>query len=254
MRRRTQSPGSRSRSPTQHPALTSMYVPNRSIRNFNQNNTSINSHMPITSMYIRRQVVQEPQIEPKKQIIDFKEEVKHVDFLNNYKITKDKISEGQELFDAVICILCKYMSIDACSTACCDKVVCKNCINSWLELNNSCPECKAPNCKTSPQTKFMARVFNSFKLRCAFEDCNQNSLTYLNFTDHEKYCLSNPDRLITCEKCKLDYPKSSISIHDCASELVKIYNKLLEENKIIKASQEKERNDPISKHVRQSLK
>jgi hypothetical protein len=243
---------SRSRSPEADPGLLSMYRPHRNIQLVaNRNNIPSN----LNSIYDnRRFLVEEQNSQPIKQINDSKEEVKQVQFTNKYKITKEHLSEGAELFDAVVCILCKYMSIDACSTGCCDKIVCKSCINSWLGVNNSCAECKAPNCKISPQTKFMARVFKAFKLKCRFEGCTDKSLNYMSYTEHEKFCLNNPDRLISCEKCKLDFPKSGFNTHDCVSELVKIYQILMEENKKIKVYQEKQQKDPISKHVRLSLK
>ncbi len=201
-----------------------------------------------------------PPTLPSKQHIPVPEQApvdtieKPVMLNNPYKISISSLSEGTEIFDAVMCVLCKFMSVDACYTCCCDKIVCKLCIASWLEVNNFCPQCKLPSCKYEPQTKFMQKVFNSFKIKCHYEGCSEKNLTYSNFTDHEKYCSSNPNRLITCGKCKIDVPKNLMDQHDCIAELAKIYQSLEKETQQIKLNIEKENNDPLTKYIKHSLK
>ena len=98
--------------------------------------------------------------------------------------------------------------------------------------------CNTENFSTCIPNKLVKRIFDNIKYFCIFKDkgCNKNDLSFSQISEHEKYCLHNPERLIVCETCEEIYKYDQN--HNCVDYLKEI-NKNLKE-KILKLEKDNE--------------
>lgn len=145
----------------------------------------------------------------------------------------ERISVGEHLFETVKCGLCYCVPGAPLILKCCENILCQMCNDSWkLKNHNNCPICRQANYNCSPPNRFEKNVFNSIKYFCSFKNngCTEKNLDIEHIIPHEKKCEKNPNRIMDCDKCHLEYNPNNK--HDCVESLlgkVKTLNEKLHE-------------------------
>ena len=90
--------------------------------------------------------------------------------------------------------------IEDISTLPCEHYFCTDCIISWINEEETCPECseEAKLEDISGPTLFMKKAFSGFKIKCSVDDCEE-VVEYENIKNHETECLAKET---VCEYCK----------------------------------------------------
>ena len=108
------------------------------------------------------------------------------------------------------CFICEHL-IEDISILPCDHYFCKNCIVSWINEEEKCPECsqEAKTDKINRATVFMNRAFSGFKIKCSLDDCDE-IIEYENLKSHETECL---EKSIPCEHCGEEIKRLELEEH-----------------------------------------
>ena len=72
------------------------------------------------------------------------------------------------------CFICEHL-IEDIGILPCGHYFCNDCIISWINEEEKCPECsQEADCENiKGATIFMKRTFAEYKVKCAFDDCDE---------------------------------------------------------------------------------
>ena len=98
-----------------------------------------------------------------------------------------------------MCFICEHL-IEDISILPCNHYFCKDCIISWINEEEKCPECseEANTEKIKGATLFINRAFSGFKIKCSLDNCDE-FIEYESIKSHETECL---EKMIPCEHCE----------------------------------------------------
>ena len=98
--------------------------------------------------------------------------------------------------------ICNDIFDDPVVAPACEHNFCKECIESWLTGNLSCPLDRKPLEKADlrPAQRILRVFLSKLRLRCSFDKCGMN-IGYDHIKDHEKNCKFAPHQLFTCQNC-----------------------------------------------------
>ncbi|UJR11677.1 hypothetical protein I4U23_015858 [Adineta vaga] len=136
------------------------------------------------------------------------------------------------------CHLCKNPFIDPVSTPC-QHAFCRQCINSKLLDEPSCPECHQSLSSTSlfPMVLFVCKMLDNLSVKCV--GCGQTGIKRSQFDDHiEQTC---PKTLISCSaadiRCLWKGRANQLKLHEASCDyerLRTVLTELITENKTLK--------------------
>ncbi len=129
---------------------------------------------------------------------------------NNPNILKN-ISNKNELFESILCKLCKSWPIKPLTCNKCESLYCQSCIN----LNNII--CKICTSSLTTPSKLIMNIIKSATFNCLHCGKQQN---YEDLISHTTYCEKNPHRKILCNNCKIEIAFDKLKSHNCIDELI----------------------------------
>lgn len=96
------------------------------------------------------------------------------------------INPPQDIFECIICT-CIVSNPTQCPT--CESLFCRNCIQSWIQANNKCPNrCATDNNPIKPFGRALKSIYNSFEIKCKnFHICGKTP-KLSDLESHEKNC------------------------------------------------------------------
>jgi hypothetical protein len=130
-----------------------------------------------------------------------------------FKIDTSLLVEEFQSFQEILrCSVCYNIPFKPGCCNECRSLLCHECINSWLEINESCPMCRYPFVNRSLDRlskEFMSKI----KLHCPFkeEGCSEN-IKYDSFINHIEECKYV---IYTCENCGKKGNLPEIKQHSC---------------------------------------
>lgn len=164
---------------------------------------------------------------------------------NNFRLKNDLLksnglssslllSEFKSFEESLTCPICMKLLIDPICCSTCHYTMCKNCCESWLKVNNTCPN-KCEEFNEEPLNRFAMALLSNIKLSCLNKECKK-VLSYDGFSTHYsicdytevncKYCnkeILNKDTTkhisecgeipVKCEECKLNLKNKDLKFH-----------------------------------------
>ena len=108
------------------------------------------------------------------------------------------------------CFICEHL-IEDISILPCNHYFCKDCIISWINEEEKCPECseEANTEKIKGATLFINRAFSGFKIKCSLDNCDE-FIEYESIKSHETECL---EKMIPCEHCEEKIKRVELEEH-----------------------------------------
>src|SRR5437870_1594728 len=131
-----------------------------------------------------------------------------------------KCSLNPEFF----CSICGDVFLQPVQRPLCEHVFCRECIESWLEKQNTCPQCRKPlnkdDLKDAPL--LVRTLLGDLELCCDFESHGCEEIVKLDhLKDHVKGCPFNPDGSVVCAKgCGSLLKRKEVESHSCLSYLL----------------------------------
>ncbi|XP_054163770.1 E3 ubiquitin-protein ligase NRDP1-like [Oppia nitens] len=120
--------------------------------------------------------------------------------------------------DELVCIICKDIMCSPLVAQCCQQAFCEECINRWLESNNTCPYDRKPltiNGLSLPMIA-ISNILAKLQITCEYKDNGCDQVIALDQLDkHVVDCKFSPKK---CDKCQCIV--SQVSKHDCISQLL----------------------------------
>ena len=109
-----------------------------------------------------------------------------------------------------ICFICEHL-IEDISILPCGHYFCHDCIISWINEEEKCPECsvKVDSEKIKGASLLSKRVFSGFKIKCPLDDCDV-IVEYEKLKNHETECL---EKLIECVHCGEEIKRLELEEH-----------------------------------------
>jgi hypothetical protein len=166
---------------------------------------------------------------------------------------KDKLVSTQidrNFLEILKCIFCKKLVLNLSMIKCCNLVCCNTCIEPKIKQKENCPKCKTQIIISEKNSGTFTDVLNSLFYPCKFKNCNQK-LSFSKMSQHEELCENNPNRLVKCSTCKLDFSKDVIANHNCIEELFKNIENLKKENEQLKTC---DKDSDVIKQIKLSYK
>jgi hypothetical protein len=148
------------------------------------------------------------------------------------------------------CFFCKNLTLDINVIKCCNLVCCNSCLEPKIKQKEKCPNCKISEIVKEELSETLLSLFNSLTYPCKFKGCSEN-FGFSKMSQHEELCTYNPNSLVKCQTCKLDYAKEQIANHDCLGDLMKKIEILKKENEDLKTS---DKDSDTIKHIKLSYK
>ena len=116
--------------------------------------------------------------------------------------------------DDQVCQICGGLLDEPQQVICCGHDVCKTCLNSWLERNNTCPFCRKPEPAYYPDMR-NDRAVKNLRGKCPFvaQGCNwQGELR--NLPVHLRDCVRG---IVKCRQCGAKVSKGDLDEHNSNS-------------------------------------
>lgn len=160
---------------------------------------------------------------------------------------------AEEVIADLLCLICSEVLEDPVECSKCQTNFCKACIDDWSSRKSECPN----RCELVLQAphRFLKATLGQLKIKCNHEGCDKvvalEQLTHheakvcefrvincpnedcdvklpaMQFQSHQEECSF---RLISCEKCSLQFKIASLPFHDCIKALSDMIRKLLRVN------------------------
>lgn len=116
--------------------------------------------------------------------------------------------------DDHVCQICGGLLDDPQQVICCGHDVCKSCLGSWLERNNTCPFCRKPKPEYFPDMR-NDRAVKNLRGKCPFvaQGCNWEG-ELRNLPVHLKDCVRG---IVKCRRCGSKVSKGDLDEHNSNS-------------------------------------
>jgi hypothetical protein len=159
-----------------------------------------------------------------------------------------------EIDDELKCVICKQPLECPVSLSICHHTFCKQCIELWLNQNETCPTCRQVTTTYHSErhnrsfqtpiyvpinTRIVLNQLDRLLIRCLL--CNETNIQRCNWKNHEKICLK---KIVTCPsadiKCRWEGSRDILSIHlnNCTFQQVRpIIDELKNELKLARITQ-----------------
>jgi hypothetical protein len=123
------------------------------------------------------------------------------------------IGDFRSLQEVVRCSVCYNIPF---KPGCCNEcrgLICHECLNSWLEINETCPMCRYPFVNRSLD-RLSKEMLAKIRLHCPFKDegCSM-SIEYNSFISHLEECQYV---IYTCDNCGTKGNLPEIKKHSCS--------------------------------------
>jgi E3 ubiquitin-protein ligase NRDP1 len=128
-----------------------------------------------------------------------------------------------EIEDEFKCGICEEVMENPIMTTKCEHIFCNQCINQWLQSNNSCPIDRfgLNSSKLRQPNRTYKLFYSRLEIKCEFESNGCQVICKIeDLESHEKTCTFNPDMKIFCDKeCGAFITKDELKNHNCIQYL-----------------------------------
>ena len=89
---------------------------------------------------------------------------------------KSRVVQLDEVeLDEFLCGICQDILNSPLTTNCCRQSFCKDCIEQWLQQQNTCPNDRKPLTRSglTEAPRLVHNLINDLKIRCEFDGCDE---------------------------------------------------------------------------------
>ena len=139
--------------------------------------------------------------------------------IDSQKIDRNRIVDiSNEELNEFTCSICCEIFVNPVFTQCCRQTYCFDCINKWVEENNTCPNDRKSlrSRSLSPAPRVFINLLNNLKVKCNFNSNGCQVISRLeDLAKHSSKCNFKPQ--IICQTCGIRIDDNSQ--HNCVKDL-----------------------------------
>ena len=139
------------------------------------------------------------------------------------------IGKSDKELDEFTCGICHEILVEPMVTKCCQQTYCRQCIEEWLQRQNTCPNDRKSLIKQDlcPAPRLVVNLLNEMSVKCDYHlDGCQEVVPYSQLSTHLKSCEFN-----LCKTCGY---RGRDEEHKCVDILLAKNNSLMDELKKLK--------------------